>query len=185
MSESRISIRLSADVLSTLYHDHMRGMFAVARSMVVNDDEAGDIVQEAFVAACEKVECVEKPFVAGAVDVELERWLFQRVWWRAHNSLRDRLRDRKRFVLVGELPSAALASLIQPSDEALPDSVAEAIASLPSADQKLIVLLRAGYSNAEVGKFLNKSEDATKQQLCRAYRKLRISVREIEEDRYV
>ncbi len=153
--------------LFELYSDRM---FRLAVKMLADEDEAEDVVQDAFLRFFEKLESFQGRSQIGT-------WLYRTV----HNLCIDRLRTRKNFV---ELPDEG-------GDDALPiptvfidwrkvpeiclseaevnQQLDQAIVSLPETLRALFVLREIeGLSTRESAEVLGISESAAKVRLHRA-----------------
>jgi RNA polymerase sigma factor (sigma-70 family) len=157
-----------------LYERHLAALYDYARRLMRDADEAGDVVQVAFIKAFESIRRT------GTAPGTFRSWLFQI----AHNEAFDRLR-RNRFVdPEGE---EALAGVPDPSVEASPETLAErretadlvwrAVRGLRPEEQELLVLsLREGLDAGEIAQVTGKRREAVHVALSR--------VRDAFEDAY-
>ena len=168
----------SPEAFRQLFDMYSDRMFRLAAGMLGNDDEAEDVVQEAFLRFFEKLDHFEGRSQVGT-------WLYRTV----HNACIDRLRRRRPMLsLDGEtetgngerLPAPSILADWSIAPESLFDSaevqaqLKAAIAALPES-LRVAFLLRdvEGLSTAETSRILDISPGAVKVRLHRARLQLR------------
>ena len=163
--ESRLVERFrqgDADALSTLFEMHVDRVYAYARHVMGNREDAEEVSSEAFLRAFQKAADYrgESPF---------RGWLFGIT----RNLCRDRLRQ-PRLLYV---PSAEAPEPSSDNDShriALRSDVRDAVSELPEEYQDVLILCDAEEWDArEAAEFMGRSLAATKSLLYRARRALR------------
>lgn len=161
-----------ADALSRLQD----GLIGFVCSLVGDAEQARDVVQDAFVDAWRANQRGAAPFVEGADENELRRWLFQVAYHRAISVLRHR-----RVIAWESL------DLLQPHEpdrfyEPAPfeDLVAEgevlrtALSSLGPKDIACLLLnVVQGFTAHEIAQMIDIEPEAAKKRLSRAKQRLR------------
>jgi RNA polymerase sigma-70 factor (ECF subfamily) len=162
-----------ADAFQAIVALHARGIRRVAARIVGGGDAADDVVQETFLRAFRALERFDEAF-------ELGPWL-NRI---AANAAIDEARRRGREISLtpdeeGVSPVAEPRSLEpSPSRRAASSEIGratrKALAELSPAERAAFVLRHyEGQSIAEISRALGKRENATKQSIFRAVKKLR------------
>ncbi len=156
-----------------IYMEYRALMFYVANQILNNDQDAEDVVHQAFekiIAIVDEIESVKCPQTKSLVVTIVER--------KAIDLYRAR-RRRTTLPLDEESNSAFSPSGI----ETMPDraGVAQAIASLPSKYRSLLLLkYDNGYSNQEIAQMLSMPAANVKKTIQRAKAKLRQLLEEQE-----
>ncbi len=163
-----------ADAFEALVATHSRAVFRICHRIVGNPAVAEDAVQEAFLRAFR--------FLAKFDDrAEFSTWLHRIAVNAAIDELRKRRRDR--WVGLDEGSGRGLEATV-PSHEPAPDrlaisselgrAAAAALSELTPVERAAFVLRHyEGRSIAEISAALGKRDNATKQSIFRAVRKLR------------
>ncbi len=148
---------------SELVRRHQRRAYVVARSIVVNHEDAEDAVQEAFLHAYKAIDRFLPDQAFGA-------WLHRIV---ANASLdvtrRRKVRD------ADELPETVASPFRDPAESGeLRQRLREALETLPARQRSVIVLHDVeGYKHAEIGKLLDIPEGTARSDLHYARSHLR------------
>ena len=145
-----------------LYNQYCNGMYNVAKRFVIDNAEAEDVVQDAFIKAFSKLHQYKAEVTFGA-------WLKRIVV----NTSIDVLKSKKqRFVELDEVHLKVVDTeqddkwLVE--DDILVNDVKEAINSLPDKYKYVVMLyLIEGYDHEEISQILNISQVASRTQLHR------------------
>jgi RNA polymerase sigma-70 factor, ECF subfamily len=151
-----------------LYLRYADNVFGYARSIVRNDHDAEDIVQQVFTRMLTAIRTYEQR------SVPFSAWLLRI----AHNMAIDHLRRRSR---VCEEP-AEIADLDRPHHEGshLREALHEALETLPEVQREIVVLRHiGGLSPREIAVRLGRSEDSVHGLHHRGRRALRASLVEM------
>lgn len=153
-----------------LYNQYNRLMYSVARSIVQNDSDAEDIVQEVFTQIIEKDKI---PLLRALSKQQIASYVAEA----SKNKAKNRIRNKTRSRVSGELLEDVL-----PYDEDMEESVINSIAldELRSALQKLKedtrdLLIKKYYldmSDEEIGKELGLKATSVRMKLTRARREV-------------
>lgn len=149
-----------------LYQLYKKSMYNVGYRIVNNEDEAQDVLQEAFISAFRNLAYYRGDATFGA-------WLKRIVVNKAINYLKkrqlERLPDDEKWDLRDEETTDPL--------EHFPYSVEQvrhAIANLPDGYRAVLSLyLLEGYDHGEIGEILGISESTSKSQFNRSKKKLK------------
>jgi len=167
------------DDLEAIVRSHGARLLATAKRLLLNDEDARDAVQDAFLSAVRSLDRF-------GGDAQLSTWLHRVAINAALMRLRARRRSRERPIeelLPSFLPDGHHADHVlaweEPSDMALQrqearDHVHASIGRLPE-DYRFVLLLRdiEGLDTKEVAGLLGVSTDAVKTRLHRAHQALR------------
>ncbi len=155
-----------ARAFEALVRRHLRAAYAVARPLVLTDEDAEDACQDAFIRALEKLEDCRNPN-------RFRAWFLTIVRNRAHNLRKyERRREAEilqtQMVASGETPARALER------KELGGRLQAALSQLTDR-QRNVVLLHdyEGWQHAEIGKKLGMSAGASRFSLHAARKKLR------------
>lgn len=148
-----------------LYKLYSKAMFNVAFRITADDEEAEDVLQEAFISAFRNLDYYRGDAAFGA-------WLKRIVINKALNAVQkrkmDRLPDDEHWDLPEEEASEEYRS------EFTVDRIRKSIMDLPDGYRTVLSLyLLEGYDHQEIGEIMNISESTSKSQLNRAKTKLR------------
>lgn len=164
-----------SDGFRTLVERHSRGMFRLAYRMTSNEQDAEDVVQEAFLRAFRRLHQYD-------ARARFSSWLFRITANCAYDLLRARKRrDEEPWP---ELPDGSETPVDFPTADPAPDRLmlsaeirrrVELAMSRMSAQEKAAFILRhfEGMSTAEIGAALELEASAAKQSVLRAVRKVR------------
>jgi RNA polymerase sigma-70 factor (ECF subfamily) len=153
--------------LAALVRDHSGLLYRVALSVLRNQAEAEDVVQETFLRVLQSRQNL------GAI-VEIRPWLVRIAW----NLALDR-RRRIRPDQMDEAFAADLVSCDQPADQALAEAgrirgVLAAMEGLPKKERQALLLSAVDeLSTAEIGAVMDRSESSVRSLLFRARTHLR------------
>lgn len=156
---------LEEDAWATIYERHYRQVYAYAYHRIGNRDAAEDLASEVFTQALAGIRSYKyrgRPLLA---------WLYRI----AHNLTFDYLRKQSRCLGTGPEDNDSAASA-DPDLEGVPSrqDLSRALARLSSDQQRVVILrLLQGFSCAEVGALLGKSEEAVRALQSRAIAALR------------
>ncbi|HRN52532.1 MAG TPA: sigma-70 family RNA polymerase sigma factor [Gemmatimonadaceae bacterium] len=148
---------------SELVRRHQRRAYAVARSIVINHEDAEDAVQEAFLHAYRAIDRFLPDQAFGA-------WLHRIV----ANAALDVTRRRK-VRDADELPETVASPFRHPAEGGeLRARLTEALNTLPARQRAVIVLHDVeGYKHAEIGQMLDIPEGTARSDLHYARSQLR------------
>jgi RNA polymerase sigma-70 factor (ECF subfamily) len=149
-----------------LYQLYKKSMYNVGYRIVNNEDEAEDVLQEAFISAFRNLEYYRGDATFGA-------WLKRIVVNKAINYLKkrqlERLPDDDRWDVKDEEAVDELEQFPYTVER-----VREAIAALPDGYRAVLSLyLLEGYDHGEIGEILGISESTSKSQFNRSKKKLK------------
>jgi len=148
-----------------LYKQYSKSMYNVAYRMVGNEDDATDVLQEAFISAFRNLESYRADATFGA-------WIKRIVINKSINALQRRkfepIPDDDRWdVAEEEIPT-------EYGDGLTVDRVKKSIEQLPDGYRSVLSLyLLEGYDHQEIGEIMGISESTSKSQLNRAKSKLK------------
>jgi RNA polymerase sigma factor (sigma-70 family) len=176
MGESPPLVALSEDALWALVEPFQLRLVRFVRGMLGDLEEARDIVQDVLVSAWRTAQRPTAPFVVGADERAVQRWLFRI----ASNKAIDVLRHRRVIAwetLDGVLSVEPLdAQHPAPFDERLAESEAMR-AALDRLDSSDVVCLRLSivedFTAVEIAQMLAITPEAARQRLSRATYRLR------------
>ena len=151
------------EAFSELVRRHQRRAYVVARSIVVNHEDAEDAVQDAFLHAYKAIGRFLPDQAFGA-------WLHRIV----ANAALDVTRRRK-VRAAEELPETVASPFRDPAEAGeLRQKLREALETLPERQRSVIVLHDVeGYKHAEIGKMLDIPEGTARSDLHYARAQLR------------
>jgi RNA polymerase sigma factor (sigma-70 family) len=149
-----------------LYQLYKKSMYNVGYRIVNNEDEAEDVLQEAFISAFGNLAYYRGDATFGA-------WLKRIVVNKAINYLKkrqlERLPDDEKWDIKAEEPVDELEHFPYTVEQ-----VREAIGNLPDGYRAVLSLyLLEGYDHAEIGEILGISESTSKSQFNRSKKKLK------------
>ena len=176
MSDERALVlaaqRGDRDAFSALVRTHERRAYAVARSIVVNHEDAEDAVQEAFLHAYRALDRFLPDQAFGA-------WLHRIV----ANAALDITRRRK-VRDADELPETVASPFRDPAEgNELRERLRDALAQLPARQRAVIVLHDVeGFKHAEIGATLGIPEGTARSDLHYARSHLRDILRSIRSE---
>ena len=149
-----------------LYQLYKKSMYNVGYRIVNNEEEAEDVLQEAFISAFRNL-----AFYRG--DATFGAWLKRIVVNKAINYLKrrqlERLPEDEKWDVKEEESTDALDHFPYTVEQ-----VREAIANLPDGYRAVLSLyLLEGYDHGEIGEILGISESTSKSQFNRSKKKLK------------
>ena len=157
-----------------LFHAYVKGMYSTAMRIVQQQDEAEDVVQEAFIKAFAKLSSFKEEGSFGSwlkrivVNTALNKVNRRKIAWVGISEEEHELADPESEVLIDN-------SVEQPS----PERIKQHIAQLPEGCKLVFNLhLLEGYPQKEVAGMLNISVSTVKSQYHRAKRLLKESLSE-------
>ncbi len=176
MPESPSATTLAAAAFAHLLANTQRPLYAFVRSLVREEEQAQDILQDVYCDAWRMARSGAPPF--GSIEDEegIRRWLFHAAYCDAVSVLR-----RRKLIRWKSLDTPHLVERDEPqTSEAFEERVAEsqvmraALASL-TPEEAATLLLNAiqGYTAAEIAQILGISVEAGKKRLSRAKQHLR------------
>ena len=132
-----------------LYLRYSENVYGYARSIVQNDHDAEDVVQQVFTRVLTAIESYEQR------SVPFSAWLLRIT----HNMAIDHVRRRRPMVEEGE---AAVVDERQQLDRSQLRSVLrDALAELPEVQREIVVLRHVGgFTPVEIAERLGRSEDS-------------------------
>jgi RNA polymerase sigma-70 factor (ECF subfamily) len=164
--------RGSTDAFGALVRKHQERAYAVARGIVLNHEDAEDVVQDAFLHAFRALERFrpEQPFGA---------WLHRIV----ANAALDLTRRRK-VRDADELHDVHPSRFRDPGERRdLRDRLAAAMATLPERQRAVLVLHDVeGYKHAEIGAMLEIPEGTARSDLHHARQTMRQALHALRRD---
>ena len=151
-----------------LYKLYSKAMFNVGYRITGNEDDAADVLQEAFISAFRSLESYRGDSAFGA-------WLKRIVVNKAINALNKRkydpIPDDDRWDVAEE------EAPVEYGDELTVERVKRAISQLPDGYRSVLSLyLLEGYDHQEIAEIMGITESTSKSQLNRAKAKLRESL---------
>jgi len=169
----RLAARDADDFVTSAYHAHHDELYSFLARTTRDDDEAEDLVQEAFLRLAREAR-------AGRIPDQVRAWLY-RV---GSNLAMSRFRRRgvvNRFLgkfgageLGGEMASPE-ATVVRRERNA---EMERALNALPAEARLALVLAGQGFSGHDVAEAIGRSEAATRTLMCRARIRLRAELEE-------
>lgn len=176
MSEPSSVSLLSPETFAGILASVERPLYAFVWSLVREEEQARDILQDVFYDAWRAARSGVAPFGSSEDEDGIHRWLFHAAYCDAISVLRRRKRIRWRSL---DAPDASESEHLHApelfEDRVLESQVVrEALASLPP-EEAATLLLNAiqGYTAIEIAHMLGISVDASKKRLSRAKQHLR------------
>ncbi len=169
-------VALTKEALWTVLEPFQLRLVRFVRGMVGDIEDARDIVQEVYVSAWRTAQRPTAPFIVGADERAVQRWLFRA----ASNKAIDVMRHRR--VIAWETLDGVLA--IEPLDSQRPAPFDERFvegeavrAALDHLDPSDVVCLRLSiledFTCVEIAHILAITPEAARQRLSRATHRLR------------
>jgi RNA polymerase sigma-70 factor (ECF subfamily) len=167
---------LSPDAFADILVDSQRPLYAFTRSLVGDEEQARDILQDVFYDAWRAARSGAAPFHSAGDEEGIRRWLFHAAYCDAVSVLR-----RRRLIRWRSLDAPDQWERERPYEpQAFEDQVVEgevvrsALASLsPEETATLLLSVVAGYAATEIATLLGISAGAAKKRLSRAKQHLR------------
>ncbi|MGZ3680255.1 MAG: RNA polymerase sigma factor, partial [Ktedonobacterales bacterium] len=157
-----------------LVERHEHALYVFLYGTLSDAEQARDLVQDTFYDAWRAAKRRAPPFVPGAPDDEIRRWLFHTAYCRVIS-----IRRRRRLFRFESLssPSSEIDGLV--GGISFEDAIAEhdalrrALAGLAPEDIACLVLIVVqGFTAAEAGRIMGATPAATAKRLSRAKRRL-------------
>lgn len=149
----------------SLYKLYARAMYNVGYRIVQNEEEAQDVLQEAFISAFKNLDSYR-------ADASFGAWLKRIVVNKALNAI-----NRRRFEPIPENEDWDIAEPdldVSYRGELTVDRVKKGISALPDGYRNVLSLyLIEGYDHQEIAEIMGFTESTSKSQLNRAKAKLR------------
>jgi RNA polymerase sigma-70 factor, ECF subfamily len=157
------------------FDEHAGRLKSFALRAVRDADVADDLVQEAFLRLVGEVR-------SGAMPDDPQAWLF-RVCGNliVSRGRRMAVAARMRSFLVDRRQTVSPEEHAVRSDESA--RITGALAGLPADARVALLMAAAGYSSAEIGRAIGRTENATLSYVCRARIRLRDRLAVAEEER--
>ena len=153
------------DAYFKLYKLYSRAMYNVGYRITGDEDDAEDVLQEAFISAFRNLESYRGDATFGA-------WLKRIVVNKAITLLKQRRTEALPEDERWDIPEEKTAD--EPYDNLTVERVKSAIQNLPDGYRSVLSLyLLEGYDHQEISEILGISESTSKSQLNRAKSKLR------------
>jgi len=163
---------LTQKLLGELYELNVDKIYRYILYRVGNQNDAEDLTAEVFLRMSRNLHRYESD------SIPFSAWLYRIAHNLAANKIRDRARADKHTTQLPEPAEEPSGDVLEPAsdldtaDQALANiqrqELHAAIAKLSEKYQELLYLKLAGYSNEEIGSFLDKTEGAIKSLYHRA-----------------
>lgn len=166
-------IPLPVAVFTDLLHRHQWPLYGFVRHLLLDDEQARDVVQETFCKAWKAFQRAAPPFAEGHDAEHRRRWLFHVAYCEAISVLRRRKRLRWESLedSAGEQDAPAGDFENQIAEN---DALRAALATLSREDSAAVLLnVVHGFPAPEIANMLDISLQATKKRLTRAKQRLR------------
>ena len=149
-----------------LVQRHMRRAFSVAYRLMGQREDAEDLVQDAFLAALQKIDSYQagRPFAP---------WFYRVLVNRGLNSRKSRSR-RRTEALPLDVSAAGLSPLRETEQRELREILAAALEELPERQKTIVELFELeGFSSVEIAEVLGLSDGTVRWHLHQARQALR------------
>jgi RNA polymerase sigma-70 factor (ECF subfamily) len=162
-------------IVITAFDEHAGRLKSFALRATRHADVADDLVQETFLRLVAEVR-------SGPVPDDVGAWLF-RVCGNliVSRGRRAAVATRMRSFLVDRRQAVSPEDRAVRADENA--RVTDALAGLPADARVALLMAAAGYSSAEIGRAIGRTENATMSYLCRSRIRLRDRLAAAEEER--
>lgn len=167
---------LSPAEFSTLVKQCQGALCGFLRGLVGNAEQARDLAQDVFQDAWRVALRAETPFIQGAAQEAMRRWLFQAAYYRAISALRRRQRIRWESLeehneREPEIFSAALTFEDEVAEREVMRSALDRLA--PQDVACLLLRIVQGFSASETAEIVGASPQSVDKRLSRAKQRLR------------
>jgi RNA polymerase sigma-70 factor (ECF subfamily) len=177
---SRESPRLSHAEFTALVDRHQHALYAYLSGIIGHAEPAFDLTQETFYEAWRSAELGTPPFVPGAADDEVRRWLFRAGSNNAISLLRRRKLIRWESLERVEEPLLAAPNTFE-EHIAEGEALQAALGRLAPQDVACLLLrVVYGFSASEAGEMLNTSAENVNNRLARAKQRLRAAYGQLQ-----
>jgi RNA polymerase sigma-70 factor, ECF subfamily len=155
-----------AAAFDTLVKRHMQRAFSVAMRLLDQREDAEDLMQDAFIAALEKIDSFDS-------DREFAPWFYRILVNRCLNARKSR--SRRSTVEISDDAASGMASpLMETERSELRSHLKEALKLLPERQRTIVNLFDVeGFSSPEVAEILGISDGTVRWHLHQARRVLR------------
>lgn len=158
--------RGDADSYNTLVTRHMQRAFGVAVRILGQAEDAEDLVQDAFVAALEKIDTFD-------AERDFAPWFYRILVNRCLNARKSRAR-RNTVELPADVMSATASPLLETERSELRHHLTLALAKLPEKQRTIVTMFDLeGFSSPEIAEVLDLSDGTVRWHLHQARRVLR------------
>jgi RNA polymerase sigma-70 factor, ECF subfamily len=156
----------NAAAFDMLVQRHMQRAFGVAYRLLGQREDAEDLVQEAFMAALQKIETFD-------TDREFSPWFYRILVNRCLNARKSRGR-RSTVDLPGDAVAGNASPLVETERSELRHSLTQALAALPERQSTIVKMFDLeGFSSPEIAEVLGISDGTVRWHLHQARRALR------------
>lgn len=153
----RKAMNKDSEAFGSVIYDYMQDLYKVSKSILKNDEDVADIIQETILTAWVKIGGLHKP-------EKFKAWLIRILV----NKCYSFLRDRKREILVDEIPNDSRETIEQ--DNLIWE---EAMNTLDEKYRIVIVLFyMEGFRTKEIAQILRIPEGTVRTRLVRGRRQL-------------
>lgn len=150
----------------TIVTRHMQRAFAVAMRLLDQREDAEDLVQDAFIAALEKIDTYDH-------EREFAPWFYRILVNRCLNARKSRSR-RSTFELGDDAASSGASPLLETERSELRTHLKQALDVLPERQRTIVTLFDIeGFTSPEVAEILGISDGTVRWHLHQARRVLR------------
>ena len=156
---------MDSQLVADAYAEHRAPLYGYLLSLTRNPSAAEDALQEAFVRLTREVRADRTPD-------NIRAWLFQvgrNLITSAGRRQQVAERFQPRLVEIGDCRSAEEQWLEVERNR----QVQAVLAGLDAIDRRSLVMAALGYSGAEIGQVIGRSENAVRTRLCRARSRIR------------
>lgn len=175
-------IPLPVAVFTDLLHRHQWPLYGFVRHLLLDDEQARDVVQETFCKAWKAFQRAGPPFAEGHDAEQQRRWLFHVAYCEAISVLRRRKRLRWESLEDTAHEDASLTEAFE-NQIAENDALRAALTALSREDSAAVLLnVVYGFAAPEIASMLDISLQAAKKRLTRAKQRLRAAYFAQEED---
>ena len=160
--------RFSLEVFTDLLEQCQTSLFSFVRGIVGDEEQARDLMQDAFCDAWRVAQRGGAPFDGSSDEAGMRRWLFHVAYNRAISALRRRR-------LIQWLPLEHITLALSFEDQlAEQHAMRTALAALAPADAAcLLLMVVQGFTAAEAGQIIGASPQAVAKRFSRAKQRLR------------
>lgn len=164
--------RGSAAAFEQIFQHHWKRLYNIARTKLLTDAEAEDVVQGIFSTLWEKR--------TQLLITDLSAYLNTALKNRIINLIRSRITEEKYWnYYKAFIPSQVESTQHEVSYNELKEVVAEVVNHLPEKSRKVFRLSRVeGRSNAEIANLLNLSEKSIEYHLSKCIRELKLHLKD-------
>ncbi len=158
--------RGDADAFDVLVTRHMRRAFGVALRLLGQAEDAEDLVQDAFVAALQKIDTFDPAR-------DFAPWFYRILVNRCLNARKSRAR-RTTVELPGDVATSGASPLLETERSELRQYLTRALDQLPDKQKTIVTMFDLeGFSSPEIAEMLEISDGTVRWHLHQARRVLR------------